>query len=121
MQDPRLARLARLAPYRRRRDFDPSIDGILDSTVKKAKRDEKRFSSFSEAWAQLVPAEILSCSRLAGSRGSSITIEVDSSSAKYELDRLLRTGLEADLRRLYNGPLTKVRTKLGVPDQSDSG
>lgn len=120
MQDPRLARLARIAPYRRRRDFDPSIGAMLDSTKKQAKRDEKRFSSFSQAWEQLVPAEILACSRLSSTRGTTITIEVDSSPAKYELDRLLRTGLETSLRQLYNGPLTRIRTKLGAPDQPDS-
>ena len=120
MQDPRLARLARIAPYRRRRDFNPSIGEIVESTRKRAARDEKRFSSFSEAWERLVPSEILACSRLGGTRGSTITIEVESSSAKYELDRLLRTGLEDNLRRLYTGPLTRIRTRLGSPDQSDS-
>ncbi|MCH2145030.1 MAG: DUF721 domain-containing protein [Phycisphaerales bacterium] len=121
MQDPRLARLARIAPYRRRRDFNPSIGEIIESTKKKAVRDEKRFSSFSQAWEQLVPAEILACSRLSSTRGTTITIEVDSSPAKYELDRLLRTGLEANLRRLYSGPLTRIKTKLGATDQSDPG
>lgn len=121
MRDPRLARLARLAPYRGRREFDPTIDSILESTKKRARRDEKRLASFTEAWERLVPPEILASCRLVGARGSTITVEVDSSPAKYELDRLLRNGLEANLRRLYTGPLVNVRTRLGAPDQPDSG
>ena len=113
MKDPRLARLARLAPYRRIREFDASIGKLVRDTKKRAQRDEKRFSSFSEAWEQLVPPTLLAASRLAGSRGSTITIEVDSSAAKYELDRLLRSGLETNLRSLYTGPLTRIRTRLG--------
>ena len=120
MRDPRLARLARIAPYRKRREFDPSIESILDTTRKKARRDEKRLASFTEAWEMLVPPDVLASCRLAGARGSTITIEVDSSPAKYELDRLLRNGLEANLRRLYTGPLTKIRTRLGSPDQPES-
>ena len=120
MRDPRLARLARLAPYRGRREFDPSIDALLDSTRKRAKRDEKRLATFTEAWERLVPPNVLACCRLLGARGSTVTVEVDSSPAKYELDRLLRTGLEAKLRQLYTGPLVKIRTRLGAPDQSDS-
>ena len=120
MKDPRLARLARLAPYRRLHSFDHSIKSLVQNTKKRVQRDEKRFSSFSEAWEQLVPANLLAASRLASSRGSTITIEVDSSAAKYELDRLLRTGLETNLRSLYTGPLTRIKTRLGTPDQPGS-
>lgn len=119
MKDPRLARLARIAPYRRLREVDASIGKLVKDTKKRAQRDEKRYSSFTEAWQQLVPAELLACSRLAGTRGATITVEVDSSAAKYELDRLLRTGLETNLRSLYRGPLSRIRTRLGTPDQSD--
>lgn len=120
MRDPRLDRLARIAPYRGRREYDPSINSFLETTKKRAKRDEKRLASFTEAWERLVPPEVLASCRLVGARGSTVTVEVDSSPAKYELDRLLRTGLQANLRRLYTGPLINVRTRLGAPDQSDS-
>ena len=112
MTDSRLARLARIAPYRRRREREPSITKIVEDTLKKARRDEKRIGSFAEAWEALVPEELLRACTIGSVRGSKITIEVDSSSAKFELDRLLRGGLQVELRRLYTGPLTEVRTKL---------
>ena len=59
--------------------------------------------------------------RLGEFRGGVITILVESSSAKYQLDNLLRSGLEVDLRREYPGPLTRVKTRLApksAPDRS---
>jgi hypothetical protein len=115
MTDPRLARLARIAPFRRRRDRDPSITKMVEETLRKARRDEKRIGSFAEAWERLVPEEIVRSCTIGSVRGSKVTVQVNSSSAKFELDRLLRSGLMVELRRLYSGPLTEVRTKLGSP------
>jgi len=115
MTDPRLKRLARIAPYRKRRDRDPSIGKMVEETLRKAHRDEKRIGSFAEAWEALVPRELLGSCTIGTVRGSKVTVEVDSSPAKFELDRLLRNGLEVELRRLYSGPLTEVRTRLGRP------
>lgn len=112
MTDPRLTRLARIAPYRRRREPEASIQKIVETTLRKARRDEKRMGSFAEAWEALVPATLLGACTIGAVRGSKITIEVDSSAAKFEIDRLLRSGLQVELRRLYAGPLTDVRTKL---------
>ena len=53
--------------------------------------------------------------RLGEFRGGMITILVESSSAKYQLDNLLRSGLEVRLRSEYPGPLTRVRTRLAPP------
>lgn len=89
---------------------------MVEETLRKARRDEKRIGSFAEAWEKLVPEKLLSSCTIAAVRGSKVTVKVDSSSAKFELDRLLRSGLEVELRRLYSGPLTAVRTKLGYPD-----
>lgn len=121
MNDPRLARLRRLAPYRRRRDRDCTISDLVDSTRKTARKTQTRTGAFTEAWERLVPEELSMACRLGEFRGGVITILVESSSAKYQLDNLLRSGLEVDLRREYPGPLTRVKTRLApksAPDRS---
>ncbi len=112
MTDPRLARLRRMAPYRRRRERDCTISDLVDSTRKAASRTQARAGAFVETWERLVPAPLSGACRLGQMRGGSITILVESSSVKYELDGLLRSGLEARLRQEYDGPLTRVRTRL---------
>lgn len=121
MTDPRLARLRRIAPYRRKWDPETSISGLVESTKKVAKRNEGRLSTFTEAWDRHVPQQISTACRFGEMRGGTITILVESSPAKYELDRLLKSGLEAELRRSYSGPLSRIRTKLSpAPDDKRS-
>ena len=115
MNDPRLARLRRLAPYRRRQDRECSITNLVESTQKSARRTQSRSGAFTEIWERLVPAEISNACRLGEFRGGVITILVESSSAKYQLDNLLRSSLEVELRRDYPGPLTRVKTRLAPP------
>ena len=119
MEDPRLARLKRMAPYRRRRERECSISDLVESTRKNAARVQSRTGEFVEAWERLVPRELSVACRMGQFRGGSITILVNSSPAKYELDALLRSGLEARLRQEYNGPLTRVRTKLVAAGSDD--
>ena len=115
MNDPRLARLRRLAPYRRRQERECSITDLVESTQKSARRTQSRSGAFTEVWERLVPTEISNDCRLGEFRGGVITILVESSSAKYQLDNLLRSGLEVELRRDYPGPLTRVKTRLAPP------
>ena len=121
MTDPRLARLRRIAPYRRKWDPETSISGLVESTKKVAKRNEGRLSTFTEAWDRHVPEQLSRACRFGEMRGGTITVLVESSPAKYELDRLLKSGLEAELRRSYSGPLSRIRTKLSpAPDDKRS-
>ena len=117
--DPRLARLRRMAPYRRRRDRDCTISDLVEATQKSARKTQSRSGAFTEVWERLVPAEVSSACRLGEFRGGVITILVESSSAKYQLDNLLRSGLEVELRRDYSGPLTRVKTRLSPSTPSD--
>ncbi|HAW95445.1 MAG: hypothetical protein CMJ33_03615 [Phycisphaerae bacterium] len=118
MTDPRLARLRRIAPYRRKWDPDTSISGLVESTKKVAKRNEGRLATLTEAWDRLVPEQLTSACRFGEVRGGTITILVESSPAKYELDRLLKSGLEAELRRAYSGPLSRIRTRLSPAEDT---
>ena len=114
IHDARFARLRRIAPSRRLPTRDVSITGLIAAAEKDARRAQRRLGSFSECWAALVPENIRADCQLGDIRGGAVTILVGSSAAKFELDRLLRAGLEAQLRSNFDGPLTRVKTKLAA-------
>lgn len=57
-----------------------------------------RLGEFIEKWAEIMPPEIVQRSRLSAFNRGVLTIHVDGSSTLYAADRLLKSGLEAQLR-----------------------
>jgi len=57
-----------------------------------------RLGEFIEKWAEIMPPEIVERSRLSAFARGVLTIHVDGSSTLYAADRLLKSGLEAQLR-----------------------
>ncbi len=60
-----------------------------------------------------MPAEIVARTRLTALRGGVARVVVDSASTAYELDRMLRGGLEQQLRRRFRGTLVRIRISIG--------
>ena len=61
------------------------------------------------SWQQLVPIHLLSHTRLDSFSRGTLKVTVDSSSARFELDRLLRSGLERQLISAVGGQLRRVK------------
>lgn len=58
----------------------------------------ERLGEFIEKWAASVPEEILARSRISAFHRGVLTIHVDGSSTLYAVERLLKGGLEEQLR-----------------------
>jgi hypothetical protein len=71
-------------------------------------------------WTDLVPAELVAHSRLEGLSRGVLRVAVDSSSHLFELDRLLRGGLEQRLITSHKGPAFR-RVQLRNAGVSDAG
>lgn len=63
------------------------------------RRPFERLGEFVEMWAASVPGDILTRSRISAFHRGVLTIHVDGSSTLYAVDRLLKAGLEEQLRR----------------------
>ncbi len=50
---------------------------------------------------------------LVGLRGGILEVRVDSSSVRFELDRLLRGGALEELRRRHRGSLLRIKIRIG--------
>ena len=78
-----------------------------------ARRAQGRLGSFVDLWEGLVPGEVASHTRVVAVRGGIAHVTVDTSSTAYEIDRLLREGLEQQLRRAYGKTLVRVKVTVG--------
>lgn len=102
-----------LRGYRTRRERDVSISMMVGDIAIHAERTRRRMGELIELWERLVPAELASRTSLSGLRGGVLHVIVESSSANYELDRLLREGLTQELRRNFRGTLMRIKTRIG--------
>ncbi|MCH8342776.1 MAG: DUF721 domain-containing protein [Planctomycetes bacterium] len=106
-------RLERLRQRRARLDADASIGGLVSGVAERAARTQRRLGALTDVWESLVPAEIVARTRLTSLRGGVARVVVDSASTAYELDRMLRGGLEQQLRRRFRGTLMRIRISIG--------
>ena len=74
----------------------------------------KQLATVIEAWQKLVPVELEGHTRLEGLSRGVLKVVVDSSPRLYQLDRLLRGGLEQSLITANRGPaFRKIQLRVG--------
>lgn len=108
--------IQQLRTYRVKPQRDTSITSLISATASSAQKTHKRLGHLIDLWEKYVPAAIAAKTAIIGLRGGTLHIAVADASVNYELDRLLREGLEQALRAEYRGTLVRVRLKV-APDQ----
>ena len=112
MRSP-IRQLEMLRKHRGTRERDPSIARTIAGTAQHAQRTQRKLGQLIALWEELMPADLASHTSLAGLRNGVLHVIVDSSSAAYELDRLLRGGLTVQLQQRFRGSLVSVKTRIG--------
>jgi predicted nucleic acid-binding Zn ribbon protein len=74
----------------------------------------RQLSAMAEIWDEVIPQDIREHTALEGLSRGVLTVVVDSSAHRYQLQMLLTGGLMQEIRRRYSGPLNKIRL---VPGQ----
>jgi hypothetical protein len=108
--------IQQLRKHRVRQDRDESLGLIMANTADQTRRTQSKLGRLIDLWQQLVPAKLADRTSLVGFHGGVLTVEVDSASTAFQIDRLLRSGLTDELRRRFNGTLSRVRTRIGAPE-----
>lgn len=103
------ARIELLRQRNRRVERDYAITGLLEGMRREASRSRKSSGKFVDAWEAVIPTKFARESRVKGISGGVARVTVPSPAVQFELDRLLRTGLLAELRAGYGGLLRRVR------------
>jgi Dna[CI] antecedent, DciA len=113
--DPEERRLERLRRWRTRAEPDRSLSFLPMQFKREVERPHKQLSAFVALWEELVPATLREHTRLDRLHRGVLHVEVDSSARLYELDRLLRQGLERQLIVQHAGPaLRRVKLRVGT-------
>jgi CheY-like chemotaxis protein len=111
-----LNEIERLRRLRQRPQRDLSIHALIESAAENARKTQKRLGAIIDLWEELMPTDMAARTRIQSLRGGTLHVAVDSSATSYELDRLLREGLEAELRSRYRGTLIRVRLRVSPND-----
>lgn len=119
MHDPRdpIRQIETFRENRQSRQRDLTIRSLIEGTAASAKRSHRQLGAIIDLWEQLVPRQLADHATIAGLRGGTLHVTVDSSAIAYDLDRLLRGGLEQQIREQYRGTLLRVRVKVGMVDE----
>jgi len=104
----------RLRQWRNRPAPEVAVGPIVEGLEKQLAKGHKQFGKVVELWLELVPEELASKTRLASLSRGVLTVEVPDSVAMYELDRLLRSGVERELRERCKAPVRSVRVKVAA-------
>lgn len=118
--DPAQEHLDRLRKDRSLPRRDLSLGFLADQFKRDVAKPYKQLGGLSVLWAELVPAHLIERSRLVGLSRGVLHVEVDNPAAHFEIDRLLRGGLQKRLIEGHKGPaFRKVQVK--VVGRSDAG
>ena len=112
-------RLERIRDLRRPRRPDLSLAFLKPYFNRYIAKPHKQMKTIIEAWKQLVPENLFEHTRLESLRAGILRVGVDSSAHLYEMNRLLRSGLDQQLMRLAKTTdLRRVQLKLVQPNWS---
>jgi hypothetical protein len=115
--------LKRLRQWRNRADPDLSLSFLEKQFQREVARPHRQLARLVPLWEQKVPAHLLPETRLESFSHGVLRVAVRTSAALYELDRLLRGGLERELVHEARGSgLRRVRGRHGTfPAGGESG
>ncbi|NBC10855.1 MAG: DUF721 domain-containing protein [Planctomycetes bacterium] len=117
--DPRLEQMERLRAWRARPQRDVTLGFLRDTFKREVEKPFKQLEGLTELWAELVPEQLAAHTRLESLSRGVLRVVVDSAGRHYELDRLLREGLQRELTRRHKGAaLRQVKVRVGKIDPS---
>lgn len=106
--------LKNLRHWRNRVERDLSLQFMQAEFKNEIQKPYKQLCQMTEVWTTLVPADLQAKTRLESLSRGVLRVIVDSSSSLYELDRLLRQGLEQQIIVAHKGPaVRKIQLRVG--------
>lgn len=111
--DPAVLRTQRMCERRAFRDKDVSISRMVGDIARQAKRDVERSGSAAEAWKAAMPLQLVDETWIESVSAMQIVVGVSNAPASFAVDRALRAGALAELRRALQVPGLRVKIRLG--------
>jgi len=104
-----LEQLQKLRTLRQRQERDLTLATALAKERETFARSDRKLTQLIELWRDIVPENLKLHATPASYRGGTLHVEVDCAATAFEIDRLLRSGMEQTLRSRFNGTLLRVK------------
>ena len=91
---------------------DPSLKDMMAAQLRELKKLRRGVGVIAGAWEATISPELAERTELVSLARGSLTVRASDAAAKYQLERLLRSGAEAALVRASPVALRKVRIVL---------
>lgn len=118
--DPVQEHLDELRKHRSLPKRDLSLGFLSDQFKRDVAKPYKQLGDLAELWGQLLPERLVRRCRLVGLSRGVLHVEVDNPAAHFEVDRLLRSGLQKELIQGHKGPAFR-KVQIKVVGRSESG
>lgn len=115
--DSQQKHLDNLRKWRNFKGRDVSMDFLSPWFKQEVAKPFKQMHGIGHVWAELIPPEIGTHCRLERYSRGTLTVHVDSSAMLFELDRLLRSGLQQQLTQASRpAALSRIKLVVGPVD-----
>ena len=114
--DPRIAWLDRMRVYRGRREPDLSVAAMAAALERATAQRQRALGDVIDVWNELVPERVRGYTAVDGLAQGTLTLTVASSSASYELSRVLRDGLERTLVARMPTRIRRIKVRVAAEE-----
>ena len=112
--DPRLAWIERARVYRAIRDRDMSLETPVAMFERQCAERQRAIGDVIDLWNSIAPAGVRTSASITSLAQGTLTLSVASSSASFELSRVLRDGLERTLVDRMPTRIRRVKIRVGA-------
>jgi len=102
-------RLENLRQWRDRRGTIEDLSFIKKQFEREIAKPHKQLGSIVPLWQKQIPDGLQEHTSLQSLARGVLLVEVTDSAALFELDRLLRSGIEREIRRQFAGTLRRIK------------
>lgn len=107
--------LSNLRRWRNKAEPDLSLGFLPKFFKKEVQKPYQQLGALVEIWQRLIPPELAVQTRLQGLSRGVLQVVVGSSSALYQIDRLLRQGVQQQIITEHRGPaFRKIQLRVGM-------
>ncbi len=103
-----------MRPFRGRHERDVSIDNALLAIERTLRERHETLGDVIDVWNQHAPPVVRDITGIAGLAQGTLTLTANSSSASYELSRVLRNGLERLLLDRFPSRVRRIKVRIGT-------
>lgn len=105
--------ILRIRSLRARRESFAPIGERIEARQRDLERTARRLGPIVAAWESVIPAPLAVQTRLRSVRAGVLGVDVASSGALFEVDRLLRDGAADQITQLTSGVIRQIRLRVG--------